>query len=255
MAERPRLGDRARRHDDRAAFLDALLCAREVLYLSYPGHNVRDDSPLPPAIPVSELLDYLGRSVAGGADAVRRRLITEHRLQPWSPHYFRRLSEGGLSGETGALFSYAAEYAEVARRARTDLRSAARPLFIHPLPEPGPEWRQVEINRLIDFFSHPIRFLLRERLASISAPERPSCRIKNPLNSAGRAGIPAGRATPAAVPRGYRGRRDRRDRGNRPGRQRVAPWRAGPHRAAKRVAGTGPVPRRPHPPWTHAYPC
>ncbi|MGH8590043.1 MAG: exodeoxyribonuclease V subunit gamma, partial [Gammaproteobacteria bacterium] len=159
MAERPRLGDRARRHDDRAAFLDALLCAREVLYLSYPGHDVRDDSPLPPAIPVSELLDYLGRSVAGGADAVRRRLITEHRLQPWSPHYFR-----GLSGETGALFSYAADYAEVAKRARTDSRSAARPLFLHPLPEPGPEWRQVEIARLIDFFSHPVRFLLRERL-------------------------------------------------------------------------------------------
>jgi exodeoxyribonuclease V gamma subunit len=169
MAERPRLGDRARRHDDRAAFLDALLCAREVLYLSYPGHNVRDDSPLPPAIPVSELLDYLGRSVAGGADAVRRRLITEHRLQPWSPHYFRGLSGGGLSGggllgEWGALFSYAADYAEVAKRARTDSRSAARPLFIHSLAEPGREWRQVEIDRLIDFFSHPIRFLLRERL-------------------------------------------------------------------------------------------
>lgn len=164
MAERPRLGDRARRHDDRAAFLDALLCAREVLYLSYPGHNVRDDSALPPALPVSELLDYLGRSVAGGTDAVQRRLITEHRLQPWSPHYFRGLSGGGLSDETGALFSYAADYAEVARRAGTDSRSAARPLFIRPLPEPGPEWRQVEIDRLIDFFSHPIRFLLRERL-------------------------------------------------------------------------------------------
>jgi exodeoxyribonuclease V gamma subunit len=164
MTERPRLGDRARRHEDRAAFLDALLCAREVLYLSYPGHNVRDDSPLPPAIPVSELLDYLGRSVAGGAEAVRRRLITEHRLQPWSPHYFRAPSGAGLSGETGALFSYAADYAEVAKRARTDSGSAAQQLFIRPLPEPGPEWRQVEIDRLIDFFSHPIRFLLRERL-------------------------------------------------------------------------------------------
>ena len=162
MAERPRLGDRARRHDDRAAFLDALLSAREVLYLSYPGHNVRDDSLLPPAIPVSELLDYLGRSVAGGADAVRRRLVTEHRLQPWSPHYFRVEVYRAKDGQ--ALFSYAADYAEVAKRARTDSRSAARPLFIHPLPEPGPEWRQVEIDRLIDFFSHPIRFLLRERL-------------------------------------------------------------------------------------------
>jgi exodeoxyribonuclease V gamma subunit len=82
-------------------------------------------------------------------------------LQPWSPHYFRGPS---LSGETGALFSYAADYAEVARRVGIDSRSAARPLFMRPLPEPGPEWRQVEIDRLIDFFSHPIRFLLRERL-------------------------------------------------------------------------------------------
>ena len=161
------------------------------------------------------------------------------------------LSGEGLLGEWGALFSYAAEYAEVARRTGTASRSAARPLFIHPLPEPGPEWRQVEIDRLIDFFSHPIRFLLRERLGIHLGAGEAELPASGTLSARPAGRIPAGRAAPAAVPRGCR---RRRDRGDRPGRQRVASWGTGPHRAAKRVAGTGPIPRRPHPPRTYACP-
>ena len=226
MAERPRLGDRARRHDDRAAFLDALLSAREVLYLSYPGHNVRDDSPLPPAIPVSELLDYLGRSVAGGADAVRRRLITEHRLQPWSPHYFR-----GYRGEV-----YRTKRARCSPTPRTTRRSQRGPgpipgprpgrcSFIHfPSRDPsGGRWGS--IGSSISFLT-PSASCSGSAWASTSAPGRPSYRIRNlSARPAGR--IPAGRAAPAAVPRGCR---RPRDSGGRPGRQRV------PHGAPGRIA-------------------
>jgi exodeoxyribonuclease V gamma subunit len=44
MASAPRLGDRNRRNDDRYLFLEALLSARDVLYLSWVGRNQRDDS-------------------------------------------------------------------------------------------------------------------------------------------------------------------------------------------------------------------
>jgi hypothetical protein len=61
IAAHPRAGDRSMRDEDRHAFLEALLSAREVLYLSYSGRGIRDNAPLPPAAVVSELLDCIDR--------------------------------------------------------------------------------------------------------------------------------------------------------------------------------------------------
>jgi exonuclease V gamma subunit len=59
MADRPRLGDQSKREDDRYLFLETLLSARERFYLSYVGQSIRDNSPAPPSVLVSELLDYI----------------------------------------------------------------------------------------------------------------------------------------------------------------------------------------------------
>ena len=41
----------------------------------------------------------------------------------------------------------------------------AQPLFFTaPLPPPGPEWREVTLAQLVEFFRHPNRYLLRRRL-------------------------------------------------------------------------------------------
>ncbi|WP_299495299.1 exodeoxyribonuclease V subunit gamma [uncultured Shewanella sp.] len=53
-----RKGDRSRRLDDRYLFLEALLSAREQLYISYIGHSDRDNSERIPSMLVSELLEY-----------------------------------------------------------------------------------------------------------------------------------------------------------------------------------------------------
>jgi exodeoxyribonuclease V gamma subunit len=153
MARRPRLGDRARRDDDRGSFLDALMAAGEVFYLSYTGRSQRDNAPLTPSVLVTELLDYLGRCVAGGRAAVQARLVTEHPLQPFSRRYF-----------TGELFSYADEYLAAARAAAAPGAATAAPLITVPLPPAGAEWRRVSLDQLIRFLRHPVRFLLRERL-------------------------------------------------------------------------------------------
>ena len=54
----PRKGDRSRRLDDRYLFLEALLSAREQLYISYIGHSERDNAERIPSMLVSELLEY-----------------------------------------------------------------------------------------------------------------------------------------------------------------------------------------------------
>ncbi len=94
MAARPRPGDRQRRVDERNLFLDLVLAARERLHLSTTGRSARDNAPLPPSVLVSELLDAVLPAIAddpGSADsirAVRRRVVVEHPLQPFTPASF-----------------------------------------------------------------------------------------------------------------------------------------------------------------------
>src|SRR5471030_1016902 len=54
-----RPGNRSRRDDDRYLMLEALLAARDKLYISWVGRNVRDNSEQPPSVLVSQLRDYL----------------------------------------------------------------------------------------------------------------------------------------------------------------------------------------------------
>ncbi|MGI8436736.1 MAG: exodeoxyribonuclease V subunit gamma, partial [Chthoniobacterales bacterium] len=142
IAQKPRPGDRSTRDDDRYLFLEALLSAREVFYVSYVGRSIRDNSALPPSVLVSELRDYAGAAV------------TEHPLQPFSPKYF--------TGSDG-LFSYSSENLRASGTAAAD--RAAPPRFItQPLAEPGDEWQRLEARQLIRFFGNPAKFLIQERL-------------------------------------------------------------------------------------------
>jgi len=59
MAGQMRPGDRSRRQDDRQLMLEALLSARRMLYVSWTGRSVRDNSDQPPSVLVSQLRDYL----------------------------------------------------------------------------------------------------------------------------------------------------------------------------------------------------
>ena len=80
-----RPGDRARRDDDRALMLEALLSARQQLLISWVGRSARDSSELPPSVLVAQLRDYLA---AGWGEGLPQRLTTVHPLQPFSRRYF-----------------------------------------------------------------------------------------------------------------------------------------------------------------------
>ena len=133
MARLPRAGDRQRRADDRNAFLDLVLSARRVLHLSHVGRGQRDNAVLPPSVLVSELLDWvMSVAVPEGADAfesaearLRRQLVVEHPLQPFSPRAF-----GLVDGADPRLISFDTEFAQainVQREAQAGVAKAARP--------------------------------------------------------------------------------------------------------------------------------
>ena len=87
-----RAGDRSRRDDDRQLMLEALLSARDALYVSWCGRSVRDNSEQPPSVLVAQLRDEIdllwGRGTADG------RTVT-HPLQPFGRVYFT--PDSGLS--------------------------------------------------------------------------------------------------------------------------------------------------------------
>jgi exodeoxyribonuclease V gamma subunit len=155
MATAPRRGDPSLRDEDRFLFLETLLSARERLYVSYVGQSVRDNSEAPPSVLVSELLDAVeqGFEATPGA-TILNRLVTRHRLQAFSPAYFRGREP---------LFSYSRENFD-AVRARLGGAPSPCPFLREPLPEPDAELRTVDVGRLASFLSHPARFFLVERL-------------------------------------------------------------------------------------------
>jgi exodeoxyribonuclease V gamma subunit len=112
-----RPGDRSRRDDDRYLMLEALLAARDKLYVSWVGRNVRDNSEQPASVLVSQLRDYLAPAGSSTCDA----RTTVHALQPFSRRYF----------EQGGLLTYAGEWrAAHARRTRRD--DALPPFELEP---------------------------------------------------------------------------------------------------------------------------
>ncbi len=155
MVTLPRLGDRARHEDDRGAFLDALMAARDAFILIYNGRDPRDNTPREPALPVAELLDYLSRRVAGGPAALAGRVSFEHPLQAFSPRNFA----------AAAPRSYAADQLAAARViAGLAPRRTAPPLAASRLDVAEQDWRCTEREQLAGFMRHPLRFFLRRRL-------------------------------------------------------------------------------------------
>ena len=156
IAREPRRGDRSRRNDDRYLFLETILSAREALYISYVGQSSEDNSTMPPSVLVSELIDYLEENFEfeDSSTSVQDHLLFRHRLQAFSSAYF--------SGD-GKYFSYSEESLDAARRKLLPSREPA-PFIATRLPPPEEEWRSVDLDAFVAFFTHPARFLLRERL-------------------------------------------------------------------------------------------
>lgn len=153
MEKAYRPGDRSRRNDDRYIFLESLVSARDRLFISYVGRSITDNKSMPPSVLVSELLDYIDQGYTGPeGDSLRPIIVTEHRLQAFSPAYF--------CGDP-KLYSYARELC------------AAAESFGGAAEEYGPfmngkaadaEDDVIRLDELLDFYRMPARHLLRRTL-------------------------------------------------------------------------------------------
>ncbi len=155
IAREPRRGDRSSRNEDRYLFLESILSAREVLYISYVGQSIRDNSEVPPSVLVNELLDAVRRGFCLPDRRIEERdLVMKHRLQAFNRAYY---TEG-----TG-LFSYSQENFR-ALAAEEEASGQLRPFMTAPLDEPSDEWKTVSLQQLLRFYDNPAAFFLAERL-------------------------------------------------------------------------------------------
>lgn len=153
--------DRTPRIDDRTAFLEALLSARDVFYLSYPGFSESDNQSAPSSTLIRELLEFAGAS---------RCTKVEHRLQAFNPVYF-------INNPADKRFSYSRENGEAARillarqagyeTTGDRVSQLEAPPVAAPQTARLPETRQeLDIEQLIGFFKNPARHYYRDVLGA-----------------------------------------------------------------------------------------
>ena len=137
-------GDRNVKENDKHLFLETLLSARDYLYLSYIGRDMKDGAELPPSMMVEELIDYVVKGVHDDPIAVRKKWVKEHPLHGFSKHYF--------TGE--GLYSYLGD-----NKLNTPVD-----IYASSPDKKNMIYHELEIDQLIRFFEHPVRWYFNKVL-------------------------------------------------------------------------------------------
>jgi exodeoxyribonuclease V gamma subunit len=147
-------GDSSPRDDDRQLFLETVVSARRRLYISHVGQSQHHGKAAPPSVVVGELLDTLDHEFTGPEGGpLRDHLVVEHRLQAFSPAYFRE----------GPLFSFSRSNFYAARQS-TEARSVPAPALQGETAEPDSDLRHLSLDDLVRFFTNPPRWFAERRL-------------------------------------------------------------------------------------------
>ncbi|MBC7358447.1 MAG: exodeoxyribonuclease V subunit gamma [Desulfacinum sp.] len=189
-ARDPQPGDRLRNREDRFLFLEALLSARDVFYVSYVGRDIRDDSERVPSVLVSELLDYLdGSRVLSDGRPPSADIVVRHPLQPFS----RRLYDGS----DPRLFSYDRQWLEAARTEERDETPPFFPGHTDPGNDTGTSQTvtpaqagvhtvsEVNLEDLVRFFENPSQWFLEKALGMTPYREEDPIQDEEPFTVAG----------------------------------------------------------------------
>lgn len=146
-----RPGDRSRREDDRYLLLEALLSAREQLYVSWVGRSIRDNSERVPSVLIGQLRDHLASGwQLAKPDALLHALTQEHPLQPFSAAYFT--DQPGPDG----LFTYSREWREVHESQAEQHSVELLPILTQDPP--------LTLRQLTQFVRDPVGAFFQQRL-------------------------------------------------------------------------------------------
>lgn len=161
IAKHPKKGDRARRDDDRYLFLEALLSARELLYLSFIGKDIRTDETLAPSTLLHELIDCVGEMAGLSSEILFNQWIVYHPLQPFSRKYFQaRKIDNSLKSNNNQLISTRTDYAAALNQPAVVLGD----FFRQPEKMNNQPIQLIEQQQFIQFWRNPVRRYLSDVL-------------------------------------------------------------------------------------------
>jgi exodeoxyribonuclease V gamma subunit len=184
-----RPGDRSRRDDDRQLMLEALLSARQVLYVSWSGRSVRDNSEQPPSVLVSQLRDEIDLLWGKGS---AQELTTVHPLQAFSRTYFEEGSglqtyakEWRAAQDSAAVGAVAGREALAEKPSRSETAPAKTLIDWLPPMESAQGVPVLTLTQLARFLRKPVGAFFRERLQVHLEDERSELRDEELFGLAG----------------------------------------------------------------------
>ncbi len=157
MKQSWKAGDPSKGDEDRYLLLETLLCARRILYISFTGHDLRDNSVRQPSVLVQELLDFIDRYSAqseGSTTKPSDALISVHPMQAFSPKNYRI---GRRSFD-----KHWCQIAKALAKPEAPTTKDNWPKF--KLPAFQKESRRIELFRVHRFVRHPVQFFFNTRL-------------------------------------------------------------------------------------------
>ena len=141
MKAEHRTGDRDTRESDKFLFLEALLSAKDKLYLSYIGQDVKTKTEIPPSPVIDELLDYIENKTVIEAKEI---LVHKHPLHNHSSRYF----------DNPALFTYQ----------NFMLKTDTSTYFQTKDTETEFEINSINLNSFLSFYKNPIKWYFNKKL-------------------------------------------------------------------------------------------
>lgn len=177
MAQSPAmLGDRSRRGDDRYLFLEAIISARQALYLSYQGRNIKNNNEKQPSLVLKELMDYLTNAYGWSFTKTASQL---HQLpmQPFSEDNYLMVNGGdNPSASLKASFdanwfklSQAHQLPEQNNQTSMQVQSNNSDLVIHT---EAVDLASLTATDLIRFFQHPSKMFAQQALNLYLEPRK-----------------------------------------------------------------------------------
>ncbi|MDQ6975747.1 MAG: exodeoxyribonuclease V subunit gamma [Mariprofundaceae bacterium] len=157
MAKAPQAGDPNHSQADRYTMLQTVLSAQDILYISYCGRSIKNNTPCQPSVVVGELLEALNESIEQQKDrpSISEQMTTQHPMQPFSMENY---------GETSPCYNK--HWANISEKIMGDSSvSTSKYWPQHRLDAEEPSNKSIKLSALIRFACDPVTFFFQQRMS------------------------------------------------------------------------------------------
>lgn len=141
MAENPKKGDRDIRQYDRYLFLESIISAQDIFYISYIGQDIKSNENIPPCLLVTELLNYIKDFYL----IDEKDIVKKHPLHSFDKRYFTKKNLKNYNQEDVNL-------------------SSINSVKITPtqiLPVDFKDDIHIKLNDIVQFYVNPIKYFYK----------------------------------------------------------------------------------------------